>query len=203
MKIVLASGSPRRREILADLGIEFEVITSDADESYDETLSVGEIVEHISRKKGEAVRDMLAASGRDLSDTLIISADTVVSASGEILGKPSDAEDARRMLRMYSGTAHSVFSGVTVICGNVTASAHEETLVHFSSLSEWDIDKYISSGECFDKAGAYGIQGLASVFITGIDGCYLNVVGLPVARLRTLLSESFDIDITELMNKEI
>lgn len=197
MKFILASKSPRRREILSELGLDIEVVTSDADESFDASLSPREAVEYISRVKGEATREKLRSEGRDLSDTVIISADTVVSAEGRILGKPRNAEDAREMLRMYSGRTHSVLSGVTVILGEKVVSDSEETLVSFDEMTEEDIDWYIKSGECFDKAGAYGIQGRASIFVRGIEGSYHNVVGLPTSLLRRLLRDALGVSLID------
>lgn len=179
MNYILASQSPRRREILTSLGLSFEVVTSEADESSTVT-DPPRLVEELSRRKGEAVRDHLREMGRDVSDTLIIASDTVVAIDGEILGKPRDREDAARMLRLYSGRTHEVVSGICLIAGNRIASAHEITEVEFDTLDEDAILRYISTAEPYDKAGAYAIQGLASAYIKGIHGDYFNVVGLPV-----------------------
>ena len=135
--------------------------------------------------------------GRDLTDTVIIAADTVVATSyGEILGKPKDIEDAERMLTLLSGSVHSVLSGITVIYDGGSASASEETFVHFSKMTDREIKWYASSGEPDDKAGAYAIQGYASMWVEKIDGCYFNVVGLPVNALRRLLARVFKIDLS-------
>ena len=190
MQIILASGSPRRREILSALGLSFEVITSDADESTDERDPAA-FVEILSLRKGEAVRDRLACEGRDLSDTLIISSDTVVAIDGEILGKPADREEACAMLRRYSGRSHRVVSGVCLIKGDTVAVSHEETLVDFDEMSEEQIADYVDRFPPYDKAGAYAIQGAASAYIKGIRGDYFNVVGLPVHRMCKLYSELF------------
>ena len=139
----------------------------------------------------------LEKEGEDLSDTVIIAADTVVSASDEILGKPKDKEDSERMLRMLNGSEHSVLSGITVIYNGSSASAYEETFVRFSQMSEKEIKWYAASGEPDDKAGAYAIQGYASMWVEGIDGCYFNVVGLPVACLRKLLLRVFGIRLSD------
>ncbi len=179
MNYILASQSPRRREILTSLGLSFEVVTSEADESSTVT-DPPRLVEELSRRKGEAVRDHLREMGRDVSDTLIIASDTVVAIDSEILGKPRDREDAARMLRLYSGRTHEVVSGICLIAGNRIASAHEITEVEFDTLDEDAILRYISTAEPYDKAGAYAIQGLASAYIKGIHGDYFNVVGLPV-----------------------
>ena len=190
MEIILASQSPRRREILTALGLDFRVVTSDADENVDER-DAGRLVELLSRRKGEAVRDRLLSQGQTLSDTLIISSDTVVCAEGEILGKPRDEADACRMLGMYSGRTHEVISGICLIRGEEIAVSHEVTLVEFDEMSEEEILAYVRANSPYDKAGAYAIQGLASAYISGIEGDYFNVVGLPVHRMNRLYYENF------------
>ncbi len=197
MKFILASKSPRRREILETLGLDFSIVTSDADESYEKGTAPSDVVMALSAKKAAAVRAHLEEMGEDISDTVIIAADTVVSASGEILGKPRDRADSERMLTMLSGSEHSVLSGITVIYGGASASAYEETFVRFSPMSEREIKWYAESGEPDDKAGAYAIQGYASMWVEGIDGCYFNVVGLPVACLRKLLLRVFGIRLSD------
>lgn len=190
MKYILASKSPRRREILEMLGVEFEVITSEADESSDITDPYL-LVEELSLRKGIAVRDALVAEGRDLSDTVIISSDTVVAIDGEILGKPRDEEDAKRMLRLYSGREHEVVSGICLIGKDVQGVSHEVTTVAFDEMDEETICNYVKAAKPYDKAGAYAIQGLASAYIEGIKGDYFNVVGLPVHRMCRLHKEIF------------
>ena len=197
MKFILASKSPRRKEILENLGLDFVIITSEADESYDEGMNPSDVVMLLSAKKATAVKEKLLRDGVDLSDTVIIAADTVVFAKNEILGKPSDKEDSVRMLKMLRGSTHSVLSGITVIFDGSSASAYEETFVKFAEMSDEDIDWYVRSGETCDKAGAYAIQGHASMFIRSIEGCYFNVVGLPVAALTALLSRVFGIKLPE------
>ncbi len=179
MNYILASRSPRRREILSSLGLPFEVVTSEADENSTVT-DPHRLVEELARRKGEAVRDHLKEMGRDLSQTVIIASDTVVAIDGEILGKPHDREDAARMLRLYSGRTHEVVSGICLIAGDRIASAHEVTEVEFDVMDEETVLRYVSTTEPYDKAGAYAIQGLASAYIKGIHGDYFNVVGLPV-----------------------
>jgi septum formation protein len=190
MKWILASKSPRRSEILQNLGIAFEVVTADTDEESDEKDPY-RLVEELSRRKGEAVRSLLLERGEDLCDTVILSSDTVVWASGEILGKPRSAEDAARMLRMLSGRAHEVVSGICLIGADRCGVAHEVTRVCFDEMSEESIQRYIARTNPYDKAGAYAIQGEASMFIHGIEGDYFNVVGLPVHCLHTLYREIF------------
>ena len=189
MKYILASASPRRKEILENLGLDFSVITSDADENSD-IKDPEELTEELSRRKGEAVRDLLLSRGELDDDTVIIASDTVVYAGGEILGKPRDKADAERMIRMLSGATHTVTSGVALIYKGKTFTAHSTTSVVFDELDEQFIEAYISSDEPYDKAGAYAIQGKAGEVISKIDGCYFNVVGLPVNRLCKLAREN-------------
>ena len=193
MNFILASKSPRRREILSNLGVRFEVVTADTDESSDITDPCA-LVEELSLRKGLAVRDRLLAEGRSLDDTVIIASDTVVALDGEILGKPRDRRDAERMLRMLSGREHEVISGISLIGGERRGTAHEVTRVAFSRLSEDNLRFYLNSDEPYDKAGAYAVQGLASMWINGLHGCYFNVVGLPVHRMCQLYSELFGTD---------
>lgn len=190
MNYILASKSPRRKEILENLGVAFEIVTADTDESSDER-DPHRLVEILSERKGLAVRDKLLSEGHDLSDTVIISSDTVVAIDGQILGKPQDADDARRMLRLLSGRTHEVVSGVALIGNDRIGVAHEITEVTFDKWDGETVEKYISVARPYDKAGAYAIQGLASAWIKGIRGCYFNIVGLPVHRLNTLYGEIF------------
>ena len=190
MNFILASKSPRRREILQNLGVCFEVVTADTDESSTITDPCA-LVEELSLRKGQAVRERLIAQGRFDSNTVIIASDTVVSADGRILGKPRDAADAADMLRMLSGREHEVISGISLIGADRQGVSHDLTRVKFATLTERQIDFYLRSGEPFDKAGSYAVQGLASMWIEGIRGCYFNVVGLPVHKMCTLYSELF------------
>lgn len=185
MTYILASKSPRRKEILENLGMEFETVTADTDESSNETDPC-RLVEILSERKGQAVRDLLLRQGRDLTDTVIISSDTVVAVDGEILGKPRDKEDAVRMLRLLSGRSHTVVSGIALIGSDRSGVSHEVTTVTFDTLDDDTVIRYIELTQPYDKAGAYAIQGLASAYISGIEGCYFNVVGLPVHKLNTL-----------------
>ena len=190
MNYILASKSPRRKEILETLGLSFTVFTADTDESSEER-DVCAFVEELSRRKGEAVKEALLAAGQDLTDTVIISSDTVVAMGGEILGKPRDEEDACRMLRMYSGKRHQVVSGICLIGKGKIGVGHEVTEVEFEELDEETILRYVRSAKPYDKAGAYAIQGVASAYIKGIVGDYVNVVGLPVHRMNLLHREIF------------
>ena len=188
MRIVLASKSPRRREILSSLGLRFDIVSADADESSDIT-DPALLVRELSLRKGRATRELLRREGKWDHDTLIIASDTVVATENEILGKPRDDADAARMLRLLSDGSHRVISGIALLHGDREIAAFDSTAVCFAPMSEAEIDWYVQSGEPRDKAGAYAIQGLAAIFIKGMEGCYFNVVGLPVHRLNELLRE--------------
>ena len=178
MDIILASGSPRRKQLLAQMGIEtFRVISSDADETVEPGLSPARIVEILSARKAEAVADHAKPGG------LVIAADTIVALDGAVLGKPNDGLEAFRMLSALSGRRHQVYTGVTLLRGGERRTEHEVTTVTFRELTQDDITRYIATGEPMDKAGAYGIQGKFASYIKGIDGDYNNVVGLPVGRV--------------------
>ncbi len=176
MRLILASKSPRRRELLEKAGFEFDVQPSDLEEVPRPGEQAEDLARRIARDKALAVA-ALAGQG-----TFILGADTVVASNGEILGKPDSPVDARRMLRTLSGATHRVMTGVCVVRAPQTVEAwtHETTFVTFRKLDPEEIESYVASGEPFDKAGGYGIQGLASRFVTRIEGCYFNVVGLPV-----------------------
>ena len=197
MRIILASKSPRRREILEMLGVKFEIVSADADESSDIT-DAALLVRELALRKGRAVRALLQKRGEWDEDTLIIASDTVVAAAGEILGKPRDGADAARMLAMLSGTSHEVISGVALLQDTREAADFDTTAVHFAPMSDAEIEWYVKSGEPADKAGAYAVQGLASLFIKGLEGDYFNVVGLPVHRLNKLAREFTGKSIVEL-----
>jgi septum formation protein len=187
MKIILASGSPRRAEILRNAGIPFETLA----EVVDETRRPGELRADYLRRLALTKARAAASVQRDPGDSLFIGADTVVVAGDEILGKPESPDDARRMLRLLSGATHEVHTGLAIIRrpGATEAVIEEMTSVTFASLSAGEIDAYIATGEPFDKAGAYGIQGIGGRYVTRIEGCYFNVMGLPLARLWVLLRE--------------
>jgi septum formation protein len=189
-KLILASQSPRRREILENLGVAFEVITSDADESSTER-DPRKLVEELSRRKAQAVLDALVQQGRDLTNTVILASDTVVAVDGMILGKPHDEGKAVEMLSRIQGRRHEVISGIALLGCGKTGSAHEVTEVEFDQMDRETILRYVRTSNPYDKAGAYAIQGLASAWIKGIHGCYFNVVGLPVHRLQCLWYDLF------------
>ena len=188
MKWILASASPRRRELLTQVGLTFEVMVSDADENIEESLSPDELVKRLSLIKATAVKEELSAKGAD-GDSAVIGADTVVFHKGEILGKPKDEEDAFRMLKSLSGDTHSVYTGVTILLGDETITFANETKVVFDTISDEEIKRYIASKEPMDKAGAYGIQGLGGAFVTSIEGEYANVVGFPIGEFCHILRE--------------
>ncbi len=190
MKLILASASPRRREILTTLGVDFTVRTADADETCDLT-DLGARVEAISVKKCHAVRDLLAAEGSLDADTVILASDTLVTLDGVFLGKPRDEDDARHMIGMLRGRTHTVASGLAIYKDGRTITAHELTGVTFAPMSDQEIEAYLATGESFGKAGGYAIQGFAARFISGIEGDYFNVVGLPVRRLYETMREGF------------
>ncbi|MBR2464519.1 MAG: septum formation protein Maf [Clostridia bacterium] len=197
MRIVLASKSPRRREILSMLGINFEVITADTDES-STIKDPAALVEELAIRKGRAVKALLQAQGEWNENTLIIASDTVVATGNDILGKPEGEEDAARMLRLLSDSTHHVISGIALLLGKREITDHDKTAVHFAKMTEADILWYAKSGEPLDKAGAYAVQGLASLFIKGLTGDYFNVVGLPVYRLNLLVKQFTEKSLTEL-----
>ena len=192
MKFILASGSPRRYEILKNLGLGFEVVLPEVDEASDES-DPRRLTEELSYRKGIAVCEALG----EPTDTVIISSDTVVAVDGEILGKPCDIRDAERMLRMLSGRAHEVISGICLTYGGRSVTAHEVTEVVFDTMSDGDIATAVTLGEPLDKAGAYAVQGTASLFIKELRGDYFNVVGLPVNLLVKTLKKEFGINICE------
>ena len=195
-KIILASASPRRREILNAVGIEFEVVKSDADENAVSKELAPEIyVQELALLKATDAAKKLKLKNR--RDMLIISADTIVVSEGEILGKPEDEADAKRILLSLSGKQHKVITGICVTRLNDAFSVCKSvvTKVKFRELGEEEIDKYIASGEPMDKAGAYGIQGKGALLTDGIEGDYFNVVGLPVSKLCEVLRTEFNYSI--------
>ena len=179
MRLVLASASPRRAEILRNAGLPFLVLSSAVDETPIPGESPHDLVQRLAAAKAELV------AARAVGPAIVVAADTVVTLEGAILGKPRTTQDARQMLEKLSGRTHSVLTGVTLIRLPDAERRQfvEITQVHFATLSDQDIVRYLASGEAFDKAGAYAIQGMAGRFIPRIEGCYFNVVGLPLARL--------------------
>ncbi len=178
--LILASSSPRRRELLHQLGLEFTVVTADIDET---PLAGEDHTSYTLRLADAKARAVLA----QYPDAVIIGADTTVAVDDQLLGKPLDAQDAARMLRLLSGRSHHVTTAVAVLTRKETLIAAETTRVFFSALTEEDLAAYIGTGEPFDKAGAYAIQGRAAQWIPRIEGDFSNVVGLPLARLAEML----------------
>ena len=191
MKLILASKSPRRKEILSAMGYTFEILTADCDESYEEHLTPKEAVELLARRKGEAV----ALSQGLLADeeTVILSSDTLVDLEGVALGKPESEEEAMSMLRSLSAKVHYVHTGVAVRRGEKVISGVASTAVIFHELTEEEMQEYVDSGEPMDKAGAYGIQGGAGKFVAGIEGDFDTVVGLSARLSSRLLSEILEV----------
>ena len=212
-KIILASASPRRRELLTQIGLDFDVVISETEEKITST-EPAKVVEELSAQKAEAVweklRSMTASQGSvtnaerldegsevfepeqtsgetTMTDTLVLGADTVVACDGKILGKPADTEAAAAMLTMLQGRGHEVYTGVTILYEQngerKTLTFHEKTIVHFYPMTDVQIREYVATGDPMDKAGAYGIQGFCARYIRGIEGDYNNVVGLPVGRV--------------------
>ena len=181
MKLILASASPRRRELLGLFHVPFEIRVADIDETMDPEKAPFDEVARVSRLKALAV----PREGEDV----VIAADTIVVCEGKVLGKPHSAEEAVSMLRLLSGRDHQVMTGMTVICGDRERTCTEVTDLHFRELSDKEIRAYVATGEPMDKAGAYGIQGGAALFCTHMVGDYYNVMGLPVCRLGLMLRE--------------
>ena len=176
IKFVLASQSPRRAELLKYITPEFEILPSDCDETVPDGVPADEVPQILAVRKALHVRELRP-------DALVIGCDTVVIIDGVILGKPHDAQDAKRMLRLLSGRTHTVVSGVCICLGSKTLSFTQNTLVSFYDMSDEEIDSYVQECSPLDKAGAYGIQDGGGLFVKHIDGDFYNIVGLPIARL--------------------
>ncbi len=195
-KYILGSASPRRKELLGNMGLDFEIIVSDCDEKVTKTVPM-DIVEELSLLKAEDVKSKIVArgihnflqgkEGEAQEGLVIIAADTLVFLGADRLGKPANTTEAKKMLNRLSGNSHSVITGVTVMSyaddSWETVTFNEETAVSFANLEESEIDEYVATGEPMDKAGSYAIQGIGAKFVTGINGDYSNVVGLPVPKL--------------------
>jgi septum formation protein len=182
MRLILASASPRRAELLRAAGFEFDIVPAHVDESRLDDEEPADYVSRIARVKAQA-------APADLPDDVVIGADTVVVIGSQVLGKPRDQEEAERMLGLLAGRTHEVFTGVALRNASGIVSSVERTRVHFLPLSYGEIVAYIAGGEPYGKAGAYAIQGQASRFVDWIEGSYSNVVGLPVATVYRLLRE--------------
>ncbi len=206
MNFILASASPRRKQMLQHLGLDPIVVTSLANEDVS-APTPEQAVCMIAQRKADAVRTALLRPLKNGSvylkpDDIILAADTIViSPDGELFGKPQDRDDAVRMLRALSGREHRVISGLCLLRGETTVTAAETTYVRFMPLTDEIIEKYVESGECDDKAGAYGVQDTASLWIEGIRGDYFNVVGLPLHRLEMLLCDHFSLSLCDLRQR--
>lgn len=198
LKVVLASSSPRRVELLTNLGLEFEVVPSDADETIEPGRTAAGTVIQLAKLKADAVfervsRDDKWRTGTDTDRLLVLGADTTVVLDNKLLGKPESDEEARSMLKELSGRCHDVFTGVVIISKEVNQatpteiSSFEMSHVYFRNLTEEEISAYIKTGEPRDKAGAYALQGIGSAFVQAIEGCFTNVIGLPVPLVVSML----------------
>lgn len=187
--IILASASPRRQELLANLGLEFEVKVSDVDEHIEENIPPAQLVENLAERKASAI------AAESISG-LVIGADTIVVLGEKPLGKPADRDAAVEMLQNLQGRSHEVYTGLAVIDVSTGQSVvtHQATAVRFKPMTSEQIERYVDTGEPMDKAGAYAVQGKASIFIDSIRGCYFNVVGLPVSKLADAL-RTFGVEI--------
>ena len=181
-RFILASASPRRKLLLENIGLEFEVYISDIDEHVEENMPVEIRVMELSRLKA-------ASAAARFADAVVIAADTLVSVGGKVLGKPESRDEAAEMLLRLSGRKHDVYTGVTVALGGEIRTGYELTEVYFKGLTAREIDRYIDTGEPMDKAGAYGIQERGALMVKKINGDYFNVMGLPLHRMAQLLSE--------------
>lgn len=203
VKIILASKSPRRQALLKKLNLDFEIMVSEFDESKVEKKGKKpcEYAMNLASQKALTVANLITekiknskCAGEKKHEYMVIGADTIVVLNDHILGQPADEADARRMLKDLSGVNNEVITGISIIRlkdGKITQSSdYESTFVQFKNLSDYEIDRYIKTGEPMDKAGAYGIQGVASIFVEKINGCYFNVVGLPLMKLSKLFEKN-------------
>lgn len=181
-KIILASASPRRKELMELAGYDFEVICADIVEVVPEEAMPQEVVMSLALQKAQAV-------AAEHKEAVVIGSDTVVALDGKILGKPHSEQEACEMLRLLSGRTHKVFTGVAIVCGGKVKNFFDETDVEFYSLGDDEIKKYVATGEPTDKAGAYGIQGKGSVLVKRINGDFFSVMGLPIAKLYREMSD--------------
>ena len=188
MNLVLASQSPRRRELLSVIQKDFTVRSSDVEEIIPDGLTAEETVVYLAKLKAEEVAQQLKKE-RDSQENIVVGADTVVVLDGEIMGKPKDYDDCVRMISRLSGRQHEVYTVVAIVVNGQTESFYQRTAVRFLDLTKEEIEWYASLQEPYDKAGAYGIQGFGSLLVEGIDGDYFNVMGLPVAALNRRLKK--------------
>ncbi|MDX5442391.1 MAG: Maf family nucleotide pyrophosphatase [Hymenobacteraceae bacterium] len=188
-RLILASNSPRRKELLANMGLTFEVLVKEVHEEFPEQLKRHEVAEFLASHKADAYKN-------DTREAVLITADTIVCLDDKVLNKPGDAAHAREMLQQLSGRSHEVITGVCVMTSDKKVVFHDKTTVYFAALSDQEIDYYISNYKPFDKAGAYGIQEwIGMIGIEKIEGSYFNVVGLPVQKLYSVLNNEFDVEV--------
>lgn len=180
--LILASGSPRRAELLRQINLDFTVATHDVDETQNVPTEPAACVRELARRKAQSV-------AINFPNQIVVGADTIVVIDEEILGKPKDPSEARQMLRRLSGRGHQVFSGVALVKNGKTQTVVEKTRVIFRDLSWDEIDWYVRTGEPMDKAGAYGIQGLGAILVDHLEGCYFNVMGFPLTRFYVMLRD--------------
>jgi septum formation protein len=188
--LILASASPRRRELLAQTGLKFTAVAANLNEDLLPDEAAAAYVQRLAEEKAQAVWNAHQSSNTVDDPLIVLGADTCVVCDGHILGKPTDTADARRMLKLLSGRTHAVLTGLAAVTNRKIARDVEVTQVTFNCLDDADIAQYIASAEPLDKAGAYAIQGYAARWIPRIEGCYFNVVGLPIARTIALLAEA-------------
>jgi septum formation protein len=188
--LILASASPRRHELLTQAGLAFKVASADINEELLPHEVAAAYVQRLAEEKAHAIWSLHKAADTPEDPLIVLGADTCVASEGQILGKPVDTADARRMLELLSGRTHSVLTGIAAVTRSGTTRALEITHVTFNVVNHAEIAQYIASGEPMDKAGAYAIQGYAARWIPRIDGCYFNVVGLPIATTIDLLAEA-------------
>ncbi|WP_062355459.1 Maf family protein [Bacillus kwashiorkori] len=181
-RLILASSSPRRKELLERLNIPFEIIVSDTEERIDASLSPEQIVMNLAKQKAEAV-------AKNYPEHFVIGADTLVVYENQLLGKPKNKVEAKQMLMNLSGKSHYVYTGTAIIHGKIVKKFYEKTEVTFWNLSESEIDRYVATGEPLDKAGSYGIQGYGATLVRSINGDFFTVVGLPIGKLYRALQE--------------
>ena len=191
MAIVLASASPRRRELMEQFcGKNLVIVPAEGEEVVPDNVGPGETVEALARGKAREVAARLRAEGAGNREDIVIGADTIVWHEGRIFGKPHSQEEAAAMLRSLSGCTHEVYTGVSLIYGDRELTEHEKTAVTFRVMTEKEILDYIATGEPMDKAGAYGAQGLGALFVSSIEGDFFNVMGLPLCRLGLMLKKT-------------
>ena len=191
MAIVLASASPRRKELMEQFcGKDLVIFPAEGEEVVPDNVGPGETVEALARGKAREVAARLCAEGPGNREDIVIGADTIVWHEGRIFGKPHSREEAEAMLRSLSGCTHEVYTGVSLIYGDRELTEHEKTAVTFRVMTEKEILDYIATGEPMDKAGAYGAQGLGALFVSSIEGDFFNVMGLPLCRLGLMLKKT-------------